>query len=198
MFRSIQPKILYFGTPVVLITSLNEDGSPNVAPMSSAWALDWTMMLGLGTGGKTYENLARHGECVLNFPSEELWSAVESLAPLTGKTPLPPHKQARFRYEPDKFTAANLTPLASHCVLPPRVAECPLHMEAKVRQIIPIGNEAGEIAAVEVEVIKVHAHTDIIFGPNHIHPQKWRPLIYSFRHYFGLGQEFGKSFRSET
>jgi flavin reductase (DIM6/NTAB) family NADH-FMN oxidoreductase RutF len=38
-FRTIEPKILYFGTPVALISSLNEDGATNLAPMSSFWAL---------------------------------------------------------------------------------------------------------------------------------------------------------------
>ena len=35
-----EPSILYFGTPVVLISSLNADGTANLAPMSSAsgWA----------------------------------------------------------------------------------------------------------------------------------------------------------------
>ena len=33
----IEPAILYFGTPVVLIGTCNEDGSCNLAPMSSAW-----------------------------------------------------------------------------------------------------------------------------------------------------------------
>lgn len=197
MFQTIEPKILYFGTPVVLISSMNEDDTPNLAPMSSAWALGWTILLGLGTSGKTYENLTRYGECVLSLPSEDLWAAVEMLAPLTGKTPLPAHKQGRFRYEPDKFTAAGLTPLASLCVAPPRVAECPLQMEARVRKIIPIGAD-DDVAAVEVEVIKVHAHESIIHSGDYVHPQQWKPLIYNFRHYFGLGGELGKSFRSET
>ena len=34
-FRTIEPKILYFGTPVVLISSLNEDGETNLAPICS-------------------------------------------------------------------------------------------------------------------------------------------------------------------
>lgn len=34
-FVEIQPKILYFGTPVVLLSARNEEGSPNLAPMSS-------------------------------------------------------------------------------------------------------------------------------------------------------------------
>jgi flavin reductase (DIM6/NTAB) family NADH-FMN oxidoreductase RutF len=37
-FRTIEPKILYFGTPVALVSSINEDGSTNLAPISSCWA----------------------------------------------------------------------------------------------------------------------------------------------------------------
>lgn len=197
-FRAIEPKILYFGTPVVLISTCNEDGSANIAPMSSAWALGYTIMLGLGAAGKTAENLARTRECVLNLPSEDLWPAVERLAPLTGKNPVPDYKQSSaFRYERDKFGAAALTPLPSLDVTPPRVAECPLHLEALVRDIRPLRADSTALA-VEVEVVRVHARSDIIHGERHISPSAWRPLIYNFRHYFGLGQELGKSFRAET
>jgi len=37
-FRTIEPKILYFGTPVALISSLNENGNTNLAPIVSFWA----------------------------------------------------------------------------------------------------------------------------------------------------------------
>jgi flavin reductase (DIM6/NTAB) family NADH-FMN oxidoreductase RutF len=70
-FRTIEPKILYFGTPVALISSLNEDGSTNLAPMSSFWALGWTLVLGLLDGTKTAENFERHPECVVNLPSPD-------------------------------------------------------------------------------------------------------------------------------
>ncbi|MGH2516927.1 MAG: flavin reductase family protein [Ktedonobacterales bacterium] len=199
VFRVIAPKILYFGTPVVLISTCNEDGSANLAPMSSAWALGDTILLGLGAAGKTAENLARTGECVLNLPSENLWRAVEKLAPLTGKNPVPDYKQSSsFRYERDKFGAAGLTPLPSERVAPPRVAECPLHLEALVRDIRPLRNADSGALAVEIEVVRVHARIEIIQGERHISPIAWQPLIYNFRHYFGLGQELGKSFRSET
>jgi hypothetical protein len=46
-FQTIEPKILYFGTPVALVSSLNEDGKTNLAPMSPFWALGWTLVLGL-------------------------------------------------------------------------------------------------------------------------------------------------------
>ncbi|HEY9427871.1 MAG TPA: flavin reductase [Gemmatimonadaceae bacterium] len=61
----LSPRILYMGTPVVLVSTMNEEGTPNLAPMSSAWALGWTMMLGLGRTGQTLANLERSGECVL-------------------------------------------------------------------------------------------------------------------------------------
>src|SRR5438067_1026386 len=47
--RVITPPVLYPGTPVVLVSSVNADGSANLAPMSSAWALGDLMVLGLGT-----------------------------------------------------------------------------------------------------------------------------------------------------
>lgn len=195
----ITPKILYFGTPVVLVSSLNADGSANLAPMSSAWALGYTVMLGLGAAGQTAENLARTGECVLNLPSAELWWAVEALAPLTGRDPVPEDKRAlAFRHESDKFGAAGLTPVPSECVAPPRVAECPLQLEASVRSMRPLGASDSSALAVEVAVLRVHAHAEIVRGDRYVDPVAWRPLIYNFRHYFGLGAELGKSFRSET
>jgi len=47
-YVTISPKILYFGTPVVLLSTENDDGSANLAPISSAWALGHTVVLGLG------------------------------------------------------------------------------------------------------------------------------------------------------
>jgi flavin reductase (DIM6/NTAB) family NADH-FMN oxidoreductase RutF len=37
MHKTIEPSLPYFGTPVVVVSTLNEDGSANIAPMSSAW-----------------------------------------------------------------------------------------------------------------------------------------------------------------
>jgi flavin reductase (DIM6/NTAB) family NADH-FMN oxidoreductase RutF len=46
-FESINPKILYCGTPVALVSSINHENTHNLAPISSFWALGWTMVLGL-------------------------------------------------------------------------------------------------------------------------------------------------------
>jgi flavin reductase (DIM6/NTAB) family NADH-FMN oxidoreductase RutF len=50
MHKTMEQTIFYFGTPLALISTLNPDGSPSLAPMSSAWCLGWSCMLGLADG----------------------------------------------------------------------------------------------------------------------------------------------------
>jgi flavin reductase (DIM6/NTAB) family NADH-FMN oxidoreductase RutF len=201
--RTIDPKILYFGTPVALVSSLNEDGSTDLAPISSFWALGWTMILGLLTETKTAENVLRHRECVVNLPSPDMWRSVEKLAPLTGKNPVPELKAKQFHFEPCKFAAAELTQLASELVRPARAKECPVQLEARVTALHELSGdrlqELGGGVAAEIEVLRVHVASDLISQGNYIDPAKWSPLIYNFRHYFKLADhELGKTFRAET
>src|SRR5689334_8635584 len=122
MHQTIEPAILYFGTPVVLVSTVNEDGWPNLAPMSSAWWLGWRCMLGFGASSKTPQNMMRTGECVLNLPSIEMVAEVDRLARTTGTNPVPEGKVRRgYRYERDKFGVAGLTPVPSETVAAPRV-----------------------------------------------------------------------------
>jgi flavin reductase (DIM6/NTAB) family NADH-FMN oxidoreductase RutF len=124
MHVTIDPAILYFGTPVVLVSSLNEDGSPNLAPMSSAWWLGRSCLLGFGARSHTPANILRTRECVLNLPSVEQVAAVNRLARTTGSSPVPPHKVAMgYRHEKDKFGVAGLTAVDSELEKVPRVAE---------------------------------------------------------------------------
>src|SRR5438445_6732736 len=132
----IEPAILYFGTPVVLIGSNNHDGSQNLAPMSSVWWVGWRCMLGLASNSKTTENMIRTGECVLNLPSADLVAAVDRLARTTGSDPVPPGKLYRgYRHEKDKFGVSGLTALPGETVGAPRAAECPVQLEAKVAHV---------------------------------------------------------------
>jgi flavin reductase (DIM6/NTAB) family NADH-FMN oxidoreductase RutF len=195
--RTIAPKILYFGTPVVLLTSENPDGTANLAPMSSAWALGQSVVLGIGAEGQTAHNLRERPDLVINLPSPELWPRVERLATLTGRHPVPSAKQGTFRFEPDKFAAAGLTAQPAELVRPPRVAECPLQFEARAARVLP--DAEGAFLIVEARVLRVHAAPELVVpGTGHLDPGAWSPLVYNFRHYFGLGAELGHSFRSQT
>ncbi|SFD46622.1 NADH-FMN oxidoreductase RutF, flavin reductase (DIM6/NTAB) family [Chitinophaga sp. CF118] len=196
MHLNSTPAILYFGTPVVLISTLNEDGSYNLAPMSSIFWLGWRCMIGLGTSGKTAQNILRTGECVLNLPSVNQVEAVNLLAKTTGVDPVPPLKfQRGYRYEREKFDLAGLTPVASETVLPPRVLECPVQLEAVLEGThgLAQGDPAlsGKIITFELRMQRVHLEESILMdgNPNRVDPDKWRPLIMSFQEFYGLGDK---------
>ncbi|KWK18906.1 hypothetical protein WT77_25865 [Burkholderia stagnalis] len=52
--RASEPNILYFGTPVGLISTVN------FAPMSSTFWLGWRCVLGLAASSQTTRNLIRN------------------------------------------------------------------------------------------------------------------------------------------
>ncbi len=201
MHKTIEPTILYFGTPVALISTLNEDGSPNIAPMSSAWWLGWSCMLGLGSMGKTSENLIRTRECVINLPSQDQVTHVDRLAMTTGKNPVPEKKQTwGYRYEADKFGISGMSPLPSVTVAPPRIEECPVQMEGIVHDIRPFGKNVSA-NAFEVHIVKLHVHKSLLVENGsrpHIDAEKWRPLIMSFCRFFGIGREVHPSRLAES
>jgi flavin reductase (DIM6/NTAB) family NADH-FMN oxidoreductase RutF len=196
MHRTIEPTILYFGTPVALISTMNEDGRPNIAPMSSAWWLGWSCMLGLGSMGKTSDNLIRTGQCVINLPSDRQVAHVDRLALTTGKNPVPEKKQSwGYRYEPEKFRLGDLTPVPSLDVAPPRILECPVQMEGTVRGWRPFGKNVSA-NAFEITIVRLHVDESLLTGDParpHIDPEKWRPLMMSFRRFFGIGDEVHQS-----
>lgn len=187
MHKVITPKILYLGTPVVLISTRNEDGSANLAPMSSAWWLNQSCMLGLSSRSQTVKNLLREGQGVLNLPATDLVSAVDRLALTTGRNPVPAYKEEiGYRYEPDKFGISGLTPLPADLVNAPLVAECPIQLEALVAQVHDFEDQS--LNAIEMHIERVHIDERLLVPgtENYIDPEKWSPLIMNFCEFFGL------------
>ncbi|WP_439558239.1 flavin reductase family protein [Dyadobacter sp.] len=200
MHQLSNPSILYFGTPVVLIGTTNSDDTFNLAPISSAFWLGYRCMIGIAAHSKTTENILRTGECVLNLPSVDQVDAVDRLALLTGSNPVPAGKVAKgYQFEADKFKKAGLTPLPSEIVKAPRVLECPVHLEAKFVAIHPFAAETGieniRSVTMELKIVRVHLDESILSDqkPNHVDPEKWKPLIMSFQHFYGLGSRVHSS-----
>src|SRR5579859_171230 len=196
MHKVIEPKILYFGTPVVLISTRNEDGSPNLAPMSSAWWLNQSCMLGMSSRSQTVENLLRERQGVLNLPSADLVSAVDRLALTTGRYPVPESKEKiGYRYQADKFGLAGLTPITADLTNAPLVAECPIQLEALVEQVHAFDEQNSNIKAIEMRIVRVHIDERLLVPgtENYIDPQKWNPLIMNFCEFFGLSSKIHPS-----
>ncbi|MEJ2059039.1 MAG: flavin reductase family protein [Gammaproteobacteria bacterium] len=200
MHKTIKPSILYFGTPVALISTLNEDGTYNLSPMSSVFWLGWRCVLGLSMRSKTTQNMIRTGECVLNLPSVHEVAAVDRLALTTGSNPVPEAKLRRgYRFEADKFAISGLTWESSDTVAAPRVSECPVQMEGTVEKVHGIADDdplqRGILACIEVRVRRVHVEESILAHdkPDHVDPDRWRPLIMSFQQFYGLGPRLFES-----
>jgi flavin reductase (DIM6/NTAB) family NADH-FMN oxidoreductase RutF len=190
MKRAADVKVLYFGTPVVLVSSVNPDGTTNIAPMSSAWWLGRTAMLGLSAASQTVRNLMDRPECVLNLVDGSMVAAVDRIALLTGRQDVPEYKQARgYRYEPDKFAAAALTPMPSQLVPALAIAECPIHMEGRVQAIYPVDRCDSNLRALEVSVLSTYVEQDLLMEHNdqYIDPLRWDPLIMKFTEFFAGG-----------
>lgn len=200
MHQTIEPAILYFGTPVVLVSTLNEDGSANLAPISSVFWLGWRCMLGFAAFSKTTQNLLRTGECVLNLPSTDNVAAVNRLALTTGSSPVPDFKRQKgYAFVADKFGHAGLTPAPAETVAAPRVAECPVQLEAVVagthRLAEDDARQRGFLVCIEVRIQRVHVDDTILLHgeTSRIDPDKWRPLMMSFQHFYGLGERLHSS-----
>jgi flavin reductase (DIM6/NTAB) family NADH-FMN oxidoreductase RutF len=180
-------KVLYFGTPVVLISTVNEDGTANLAPMSSAWWLGQTTVIGMGDRSRTAANLQRERECVLNLPPSSLVGAVDRIAMTTGRPDVPEGKAAQgYRYVADKFALGGLTGQPSDLVAPPRVAECPIQLEGRVTGTHRLAGDGA--TAYEIEVLRTHVDDSLLVpGTAHIDPLRWDPLIMKFCEFFGGG-----------
>ena len=85
----IKPAILYWGTPVVLVTTRNADGTSNMGPISAAFWLGNRCMLGLEANSQTTINLLREKQCVLNMPSDDMIPKVNAMARTTASEVVP-------------------------------------------------------------------------------------------------------------
>jgi len=159
-------------------------------------------VLGMSEGGQGLDNLRRQGECVINLPGPSLWQEVERLAPTTGRQPVPEEKRAiGYRFVADKFRCAGLTSLNSWRVAPPRIAECPLQLEARLLTTHSAKHERCTLrpafAILETQILQAHAHNDIVIpGTQHIDTTYWQPLLYVFRHYFATGPRLGHTLKA--
>ena len=121
---------------IVLVTSVNEDGSSNVAPKSwvSMMAMEPPLLaLGCNRNHWTARNILRTGEFVVNVPGAELANAAWRSHAL-------PH--------PRTVEDAGLTPVPAIEVTPPLIEECKAHLECVLVDDIAFGEEVVILARI--------------------------------------------------
>ena len=143
--------------PIAWTSTLNEDGSANLAPFSFFTGVTSdppTCLICVsrhrGTRKKdTWVNIERSGEFVIHVVTDALASQMNATSRV-------------FPYGVDEIVEAGLTKLASELVAPPRVAEAPVAMECRLDRIIEIGR-AGT-AVIIGEILLWHVRDDLLVG----------------------------------
>ena len=123
----------------------------------------------------SYEILKRTGEFVINLTTARLARATDWCGVRSGR-------------DYDKFAEMGLTPEAAAVVKAPVVAESPVAIECKVRQVIPLGSHDMFLADV-VNVLVDEEYIDPESG--RLDLQRAEPITYCHGEYFSLGEVIG-------
>jgi flavin reductase (DIM6/NTAB) family NADH-FMN oxidoreductase RutF len=141
--------------PIAFVSTVNENGTVNVAPFSffngvSSKPMAVMFSIGFkpnGTKKDTLINIERSKEFVVNTVGA--WMA-EPMNFCSVDLP----------YGESELDRAGLTPISSDLVSPPRVAEAPVHFECRLLSLTQVGKaEAGASTVVIGEVVRCHIHS---------------------------------------
>jgi flavin reductase (DIM6/NTAB) family NADH-FMN oxidoreductase RutF len=157
--------------PIAWVTSQDREGRVNLAPFSffNAFGANPPVVAFSplnrrdGTKKDTLRNIEATSEFVLN-------AVVESVAEPMNRT------SAELPYGDSEVDFAGLTLKPSHAVKPPRIAEAPIHLECKLRQIVPLGD--GPLAGNLVlgDILMMHVDDAVLDAQGRVDPHKLRTI----------------------
>ncbi len=122
----------------------------------------------------SYKLIEESGEFCVNLPTAEMVRAVDYCGVRSGR-------------DHDKFAEMKLTKAESNEVSCPSVAECPLTLECKVSQKLPLGSHDMFIA----DIVAVAADESLIDENGRLMLEKANLLAYAHGDYFSLGRKIG-------
>ena len=122
----------------------------------------------------SYNMIKENGEFVINLTTKDLAYATDWCGVKTGA-------------KVDKFKEMNLTPIPGVEVKAPLIAESPVSLECKVREIKELGSHDMFIA----DVVAVHADEKYMDEKDAFHLNDADLLAYSHGRYYELGKELG-------
>ena len=175
-----RPANLLNPVPAVLITSCDEQGRYNV--MTAAWAgtvCSDPVMVSVSIRKNRYSHdiIARTGEFVMNLTTEALARVTDFAGVRSGR-------------DTDKFALAGdmkLTPLKGKIVQAPVLAESPVALECRVREILELGSHDMFIA----EVVNTSVDEAYLDEKGRLNLRKAGLLAYSHGEYYALGRKLG-------
>lgn len=122
----------------------------------------------------SHEIISKTGEFVINLVPSKLVSVCDTCGVKSGR-------------DIDKFETFNLHSERGSKVNAPLIEECPVNIECKVRQVIPLGTHDVFIA----DILAVHVDNSIIDDKGKIKLWKADLLAYAHGSYYSLGKHLG-------
>lgn len=180
MQKNIKPEIAYRlinHGPVVLITTADKTGKPNI--MTLAWLTvvnSEPPLIAIAMGEQAYSQklIKKTKEFTINIPDKKLTKKVLYCGSVSGKNI-------------DKLKNTGLTPIPSKKIIPPKIKECLAHIECKVINHYKYGDVVLFVSKI------VHADADDKLFDGYIKTEKIKTI-----HHIGGGwfAETGKRFKS--
>ena len=118
--------------------------------------------------------IQENGEFVINLPTEAIVKATDLCGVKSGR-------------DVDKFALAGLTAEPSNLVAAPGIAECPISLECKVREVTSLGSHDMFLA----DIVAVDVDPKYVDEKGALHMEKAGLLAYAHGAYFGLGEQLG-------
>lgn len=164
--------------PIAWVTSINAAGVVNLAPFSffNVFGANPPIVVFSPTnkrdGSKkdTFHNVEANREFVINIVTASL----AEKANLSSKE-LPPDES--------EISLAGLSVRPSEKVKPPRLAESPVNLECKVRQIVPCGDGAIAANLIIGEIVMIHIADEVLDEKGRVDPRKLKTVA-------RMGQEY--------
>ncbi len=176
-----KPSNMLYPIPAVLVSCADEEGNANV--MTVAWAgtiCSDPVMVSVSIRKERYSHdiIARTGEFVISLTNRKLAKAADYVGVRSGR-------------QIDKFSLdgdLKLTKLPSKHIKAPGIAESPVCLECRVKQIIPLGSHDMFIA----EVLSTDIDDAYLDENGRFDLGKADLIAYSHGEYFALGEKLGK------
>ena len=122
----------------------------------------------------SYELIKNSREFVINLPTEKLVRAVDFCGVKSGRNT-------------DKFSEMNLHTTKGEKVNSPIIEECPVNIECKVREIVPLGTHHMFIA----DIVGIDAAKELLDEKGSLALEKAGLIAYAHGEYFSLGKKLG-------
>lgn len=172
-----KPSTLLNPVPVVMVTSSDSAGRPNIITLAWAGTINSEPpMLSVSVRKERYSYglIKDKGEFAVNLPTEKLAFATDLCGVKSGR-------------DTDKFSLTGLTPEKASAVDAPIIKECPVSLECVVKNRLELGTHDMFIA----EIVAVDVDESLLDQKGKLHLEKAGLICYSHGNYWTLGKPLG-------